>query len=264
MRDALLRDGDPYIKELCYLPLPVKKMTLRSQLQEKIFDSFQSVVGNAHEMKDVLRHTMEARSHVIGFIIWKVRAMRRASSSGVHHQAILQATDISEAKFLKLLWGSHPENVDCKDGLKTGSRLSIATISSLMSREECSDVIDRLKSSQLDAIIHVGMIGEGFDHPQLSVCGIFCHFATMPPYVQLVGRIARRIQGAGEEDNVGFIIAHPGLGLHKHWNLYKQEQELPDDSQLALNGAPSSDWTDVEETYEYDDQSTADWFLSMK
>ena len=171
--------------------------------------------------------------------------------SGVQHQAILQASDTSEAEFLTLLWNAHPEN-------RSGPALSIAAIHSEMAREQVQEVVQRLKTHQLDAIIHVGMIGEGFDHPHLSLCVIFRRFASMPPVVQLLGRVLRRISGADDADNNAFIIAHPALGFAKHWKVYKQEDRLPDDSQLSC-GAGSTRWTDIEETYSYD-ETHADWF----
>ena len=35
------------------------------------------------------------------------------------------------------------------------------------------------------------MLGEGFDHPKLSVAAIFRPFRTLAPYIQFVGRIMR-------------------------------------------------------------------------
>lgn len=268
MREALEREN-PYIKHLCYLPLPVKSLTLiagpssqqdgsdsnqeqQQRQRRRTFNSFQEVVENASEFRKAFSRSTEAQSHVIGFIIWKVREMRKIS--GVHHQAILQAADMTDAAFLVHLWNAHPENI-------RGESLSIASVHSLMPREESAAIIGRLKADKLDAIVHVGMIGEGFDHPHLSICGIFRRFASMPPFVQFVGRALRRIPKCpNEKDNFGFVIAHPGLGLHKHWSLYKKEVELPDDADLALNSSTSAlDWTDIQETYSYDD-SQADWF----
>ncbi len=261
MREALKRE-DPYIKHLCYLPLPVKSLTLieassqrdscKQKQQNRTLGSFQEVVENAAEIRNVVSRSTEAQSHVIGFIIWKVREMRKVS--GVHHQAILQAADMSDAEFLVHLWNAHPENA-------RGELLTIAAVHSQMPRDVSTAIIASLKANKLDAIVHINMIEEGFDHPQLSICGIFRRSATMPPFVQFVGRALRRIPNClNEQDNFGFVIAHPGLGLHKHWSLYKKEAELPDDTDLALSGKISSiDWTDIQETYSYDD-SQADWF----
>lgn len=262
MKEALQRD-DPYIKRLCYLPLPVKRLTLKSETsgEERTFNSFDEVVENAGEIAGTLRLSLEARSHVIGFAIWKLRRMRKVS--GVYHQAILQASDTSEAEFLTWIWDAHPENQkDSNLKHPDEMKFSIATIHSQMPSDKVQYIIQRLKENKLDAIVHVGMIGEGFDHPQLSLCCIFKRFASMSPVTQLLGRILRRISGAGEEDNNAYVIVHPGFGFHKHWKVYKQEDELPDHSQLSLNndGESTHKWTDVEETYEFSDTIHADWF----
>ncbi len=276
MREALERET-PYIKRLCYLPLPVKSLTLigpstqrdtssdqqQQEQNRKSFGSFEEVVENAREISKALVRSTEAESHVIGFIIWKLREMRRNGSGAIHHQAILQAADTSDAASLVHLWNAHPENCSPRGG---GGEpvLTISAVHSQMARDECAAVIERLKKHTLDAIVHVGMIGEGFDHPHLSICGIFRRFASMPPFVQLVGRALRRIPNCTNElDNVGFVIAHPGLGLHKHWDLYKREVELPDDSDLTLPGTcGNAEWTALEETFSYEDESHADWFVS--
>lgn len=253
MKDALLHDP-PYIKRLCYLPLPVRSLTLRSQStgEDRTFSSFHEVEEHSDDILGALGLSLEAKAHLIGFAIWKLKQMRLAS--GVHHQAILQASDTSEAESLVALWCAHPENKH--------ARFTIASIHSGIAREEAEAIVKQLKCDKLDAIVHVGMIGEGFDQPHLSLCCNFKRFATMPPVVQLLGRILRRIPGVGDAANLGYVLAHPGLGFHKHWELYKREDEFPDDSCLKLSGASASTlWTDLEETYCYGDElKHADWF----
>lgn len=262
MKEALQRE-DPYIKRLCYLPLAVQSLTISDPAtQEQVIElsSFEAVVNYAAStprasqlLARVLRHSLEARSHVIGLVIRTVKSMRAVS--GVYHQAILQASDTTEAEFLVSLWNAHPEN--------TG--LSIASVHSQMSRSQCDAVIDRLRKSTLDAIVHVGMLGEGFDHPRLSVCGIFRRFASMPPFVQLVGRILRRIvgDGVGAQDNVGYVIAHPGLGLDTLWKAYQSESwdTAGFDSYSSTNTTSlESDWLDLSETYSYAEEHPT-WFI---
>jgi superfamily II DNA or RNA helicase len=46
---------------------------------------------------------------------------------------------------------------------------------------------------ELDVVIHVGQLGEGFDAPTLSVVAVFKVFRSMAPFMQLLGRAARRI-----------------------------------------------------------------------
>ena len=49
-------------------------------------------------------------------------------------------------------------------------------------------VLADLRSGKLDCIVQVQMLGEGFDHPPLSVAAIFRPFASLSPYIQFVGR----------------------------------------------------------------------------
>lgn len=256
MREALLHDP-PYIKHLCYLPVPVSNLTQRSELtgEERNFASFADIEEHATEINGSLQLSFAAMGHLIGFAIWKLKQMRQAS--GVHHQALLQASDTSEAEFLAALWNAHPEN-------KKGSPLSIAVIRSGMPPEEIHDAVGRLKALKLDAIVHVGMIGEGFDHPHLSICCLFKRFASMAPVVQLLGRVLRRIPGASAEDNCAYVIAHPALGFRSVWNAYKQELGIEAADAITTRGsntASSRVWSDLEETCCYEDEvKHADWF----
>jgi superfamily II DNA or RNA helicase len=261
MREAL-QHNPPCIKRLCYLPLPVRSLTLRSHLsgETRHFNSFVEVVQHADVIGrgGALRRSLEASGHVIGFAIWKLKQMRRVS--GVQHQALLQASDSSEAEFLTSLWNAHPEN-RCGDG---SPRLTIAVIHSGMPQEDVQNVIQRLKLHEVDALVHVGMIGEGFDHPYLSLCCIFKRFVSIAPVVQLLGRVLRAIPGVGAAGNDAFVIAHPALGFAKCWELYKEERHVPDDAQLQLRSAESdtsSRYDDLEETSSFDNEMLhADWF----
>jgi superfamily II DNA or RNA helicase len=54
-------------------------------------------------------------------------------------------------------------------------------------------VFAQLKAHELDVIVQVRKLGEGFDHPYLSVAAVFSIFANLSPFVQFVGRIMRVI-----------------------------------------------------------------------
>lgn len=251
MKDALLRQ-DPYIKHVCYSPVPVERLTLKSSNSEVTFDSFDSIVANSREIWPALRWSMEAKAQVIGRAMEKLRGLRGVS--GIHHQAILHAENSEDAHFLAHLWRSHPSN--------SNGSLTIDVVESSLDRKQVEVVIARLKLHQLDAIVHVGMLGEGFDHPHLSVCCVFRRFRSMAPFIQFIGRVLRRIPApSSDSDNVAYVVAHPGLGLHKLWKLYKQEDELPDSEELVVP-PPSSNWTDIYNTViGADGTSKEEWFL---
>jgi hypothetical protein len=244
----------PYIKHVCYCPLPVTSLTLRSELKELVIDGFDEVVANAGEIWPALRWAELSKVHVIGHALEKLRFLR--AISGIHHQAILQASDSEEAHGLVKLWRCHPDNY-CGEKKET---FTIDIVESDLGKDHNASVIKKLQADELDAIVHIGMIGEGFDCPHLSVCCIFRRFGSMSPYMQLVGRVVRRIEGASDKDNIAYVIAHPGHGLHQHWKLYNLEDEIPDANELSLS-SPSSHWTDVlAEEIENNTTDQEQWF----
>ena len=52
-------------------------------------------------------------------------------------------------------------------------------------------VMQKLNSHELDVIVQVRKLGEGFDHKFLSVAAVFSVFRNLSPFVQFVGRIMR-------------------------------------------------------------------------
>jgi superfamily II DNA or RNA helicase len=55
------------------------------------------------------------------------------------------------------------------------------------------------RDGKLDVIVHVGILSEGFDHPNLSVAVIFCSFRSMSRFSQFVVRAVRRLPNNGAE-----------------------------------------------------------------
>src|SRR5260370_35844434 len=73
------------------------------------------------------------------------------------------------------------------------------------------------------------MLGEGFDHPRLSVAAIFRPFRSLSAYIQFIGRIMRVNfeNDPHHADNEGFIISHVGLNNDARWSDFR-EIELAD------------------------------------
>lgn len=138
----------------------------------------------------------------------KVEFLRNGSS--IKHQVIAVAMSIPHAEKIRLMYEER--------------NYEAAVIHSKMSEEDRASVIKRLRSNELDAIINVQILGEGFDHPQLSVAAIFRPYRTLSPYLQFVGRIMRvNVQNAPRDpDNYGFIVTHAGMNLDRLLEDFKQ------------------------------------------
>ncbi len=137
---------------------------------------------------------------------------------GLKHQLIAVACSMDHARQIRSLYQER--------GLETRE------IHSGLSDEEQEDILRLLRNGTLDAIVQVQMLGEGFDHPPLSVAAVFRPFRSLSPYIQFVGRAMRvNVQRAPTHpDNEGIIVSHVGLNIDQYWDDFKdidrEDQEL--------------------------------------
>ena len=107
-------------------------------------------------------------------------------------------------------------------------------------------VMQRLEGHQLDVIVQVRKLGEGFDHPLLAVAAVFSIFSNLSPFVQFVGRIMRVIQQntPGHVLNQGVVVFHAGANIARQWGDFQQYSEADQayfDQLLPLEGLDPSD-----------------------
>ena len=88
-------------------------------------------------------------------------------------------------------------------------------------------VLDDLENHDLDVIVQVRQLGEGFDHPYLGVAAVFSLFANLSPFVQFVGRIMRVIKqnAPGDPLNQGVVVFHSGANIIGRWEDFQEFSE---------------------------------------
>jgi DNA repair protein RadD len=140
----------------------------------------------------------ECNKHIVDTSLDRLERLR---SSGTRHQIIAAACSVAHAKAIRSLYAERGYEA--------------AEIHSQMPPNKRAEVLQKLRSGVLDCIVQVQILGEGFDHPQLSVAAIFRPFRSLSPYVQFVGRIMRVIvqNDSRHPDNRGYIVSHVGLNL---------------------------------------------------
>lgn len=148
----------------------------------------------------------ECNKHIVDASLDKLEQLRQ---SGTNHQLIAVAMSVPHAKQVRSLYAERG--------------FEAAEIHSKMPPDKQAEVIQKLRSGMLDCIIQVLMLGEGFDHPPLSVAAIFRPFRSLSPYVQFVGRIMRVIvqNEPRHPDNYGHIVTHIGLNLDQQLEDFK-------------------------------------------
>lgn len=121
--------------------------------------------------------------------------------TGTRHQLVAVAMQIEHAREIRSLYAERGYEAE--------------TVHSKMGAEERAEVLRKLRAGLIDVIVQVQMLGEGFDHPPLSVAAIFRPFRSLAPYLQFIGRTMRVVvqNDPRHPDNYGFIVTHAGMNL---------------------------------------------------
>lgn len=183
--------------ELSFTDGTGKKYTLEQVLKMKEEDWFSRNVALAKP----------CNQHIVDSSLEKLEELRQ---TGTRHQIIAVACTINHAKDVRAIYRERGYSADI--------------IHSKQTPEEQEEVLRNLYNGTLDCIIQVQMLGEGFDHPKLSVAAIFRPFRSLAPYIQFVGRIMRVVvqNYAGHPDNLGHIVTHLGMNLDQRVKEFKQ------------------------------------------
>lgn len=84
-------------------------------------------------------------------------------------------------------------------------------------------VFTKLENHELDVIVQVRKLGEGFDHKYLSVAAVFSVFSSLSPFVQFVGRVMRAIAQGDPTNpiNHGTVVFHAGANIASKWRDFQ-------------------------------------------
>ncbi len=197
----------------------IKRLKASYVAPKEIQLGFTDTGGKTYTLEEVLKLKEEewfsrgvalakpCNQHIVDSSLQKLEELRQ---TGTHHQLIAVACSINHGKEIRSMYQERGYNAEI--------------IHSQMDDEEKKKVMTDLKSGVLDCIIQVQMLGEGFDHPKLSVAAIFRPFRSLSPYIQFVGRIMRVIvqNDPGHPDNLGHIVTHLGMNLDQRLKEFKQ------------------------------------------
>lgn len=119
-----------------------------------------------------------------------------SEATGVPHKIIAVACSIEHVREIKQLY----EAVGCPASI---------VHSDMEPSEQDRERID-FHNDRTQVIVNVGMLGEGYDHPYISVAAIFRPFKNLSAYAQFAGRALRSIPDAKEPaiDNVAHLVYH--------------------------------------------------------
>lgn len=206
----------------------IKQIHSRNVAPAELYFTYSDDTSIRHTLDEVLELREEAwfrrgvalspecNRHIVEASIQQCNAMRAAT--GVKHQVIAAACSVDHARQVAALYE------ECG--------YVASEIHSDMDEDAQEAVLERLRTGALDCIVQVQMLGEGFDHPRLSVGAIFRPFRSLAPYIQFVGRVMRVVQQNKPDhvDNQGHVVSHVGLNNDERWAEFREldleDQEL--------------------------------------
>ncbi|HET7477129.1 MAG TPA: DEAD/DEAH box helicase family protein [Dermatophilaceae bacterium] len=158
----------------------------------------------------------ECNRHIAEKAVEKLQALRAAT--GFPHQIAASAMSIDHADQVRAIFQE--------------MGLQVETIHSNLPDDRKAAVFAKLRNNQIDVIVQVAMLGEGFDHPPLSVAAIFRPYRSLSPYIQFVGRVMRTVDlnDPNSPNNQGFVVSHVGLNNEEQWDEFRdldtQDQQI--------------------------------------
>jgi superfamily II DNA/RNA helicase len=206
----------------------IKQIHSRNVAPAELYFTYSDDTSVKHTLDEVLELREEAwfrrgvalspecNRHIVEASIQQCNAMRAETS--IKHQVIAAACSVDHARQAAALYE------ECG--------YVAAEIHSDMDDDEQEAVLERLRTGSLDCIVQVQMLGEGFDHPRLSVGAVFRPFRSLAPYIQFVGRVMRVVQQNKPDhpDNQGHVVSHVGLNNDERWSEFREldleDQEL--------------------------------------
>lgn len=150
----------------------------------------------------------ECNAHIVDASVQRMRELR--ANTGQRQQIIAAACSIDHAHQIRVLYEQR--------GLK------VREIYSEMDPDKQRSALQQLENLEIDCIVQVQMLGEGFDHPPLSVAAVFRPFRSLSPYVQFVGRIMRVMfqDDPSNPANHGYVVSHVGLNNDANWRDFRE------------------------------------------
>lgn len=98
--------------------------------------------------------------------------------NGYNHKLMVRTNTNKKAKELKLLYSKE-------------TKLRLERIDCVMPYKTVEKIIDMLRKGNIDGIICVNMLGEGFDFPNLKIAAIHSPHKSLASILQFIGRFAR-------------------------------------------------------------------------
>jgi superfamily II DNA or RNA helicase len=210
VREAI---AEGFVKSLKAVVLnPATLKYVRREDGEEIEVSLKEVIQLGEEDSDFRRSIVSSKQSLATIVdcsIRELRALRERTgdsrlkiiASALNYQHCIQITEAYSARNLRAAY------VHSKEDGKANKK-----------------ILQQLERHELDVIVQVRKLAEGFDHKFLSVAAVCSVFSNLSPFVQFVGRIMRAIAQREPRNplNQGVVVFHAGANIRERWTDFQK------------------------------------------
>jgi len=166
-------------------------------------------------------------------VIESLKLLEEKRRTGTPHKILASACSIAHAEQIRDIYEQE------------GSKATV--VHSTLNDETRASSVRDFEQDRYQVIVHVNMLGEGYDHPNISIVAMFKPYRSLNQYVQFAGRALRVIRNTDHDDidNVAHLVYHNELGLEKLWEYYKNEAQRAT-TISELENEMSAVWNDEE------------------
>ncbi len=204
-----------YVKELKALmlnPATLKYVRIDDETQTEIEVSREEVLKLGEEDADFRRSIVTSKETLNTIVDASIRELNRIReiTKDNKHKIIASALNYRHCHQIVAAYEARGMRVDYVHSKR-------------LEKDANKIVLEKLEKHELDVIVQVRKLGEGFDHPYLSVAAIFSIFSNLSPFVQFVGRIMRVVDqnNPSSLNNKGTVIFHAGSNIASKWSDFQ-------------------------------------------
>ena len=242
-----------YVKQLKAIVLNPQTLKYVRNDDQEVEVSLEEVIRLGEDDADFRRSIVSSKETLITIVDVSIRELERIReiTADTKHKIIASALNISHCQQIVQAYserGRKAEYVHSKENSKENDR-----------------VYKALENNELDVIVQVRKLGEGFDHKYLSVAAVFSIFSTVSPFIQFVGRIMRVIEERNPNSisNQGTVIFHAGSNIHSRWSDFQNYSQANQEYFQGLLPIEPLDFTNSSEI-EIIPSSSKDYYRSIK
>ena len=150
--------------------------------------------------------------------ILKKKNMACPLPGGNKHMAIAIVNDKAEADSLARMWN---------DSAGYGKA---AAYHSDCRKRDLDSVMEKLHKGELQLLVIVAMLLEGFDFPPISVAAIITHIQSSVKFTQFIGRAQRVVRAPPdpeEQGGIADIVTHAYYEQSRNYTMFVEEHLIP-------------------------------------